>query len=123
MTAQTDLEEKIHRQAQQIRRMQVTLEEKNYALDMLHYVWCDGGCTSGVHRFDGAGPSAITDAVIDTAVASLQALLNDGTLPRHLQHDAIRYIGRLITWRAAYGYKEAVANIRSAARSVLAGEE
>ena len=28
------------------------LHRKNLELDALHFVWCDGGCPSGVHRFD-----------------------------------------------------------------------
>lgn len=106
MTQQTDLEGKIHEQARQIRYMQVALEEKNRMLDVLHMVWCDGGCKSGVHRYDGQGPAAVTDAVVDTAVTNLLAVLMDETLPAHLRHAAIRYVGRLITWRASWRYKE-----------------
>jgi len=28
-----------------------SLHEKNVALDAMHYVWCDGGCGGGTHRF------------------------------------------------------------------------
>jgi len=28
------------------------LHEKNLELDALHWVWCDGGCGGGVHRYD-----------------------------------------------------------------------
>jgi hypothetical protein len=27
------------------------LENKNLALDAMHFVWCDGGCSSGVDRW------------------------------------------------------------------------
>lgn len=33
-----------------------SLHEKNLSLDALHYVWCDGGCEGGVHRFTAQGP-------------------------------------------------------------------
>jgi hypothetical protein len=58
----------------QIRRMQVALEDRNRQLDALHWVWCDGGCQSGVHRFDGKGPEAITQEVVDTAVRNTERL-------------------------------------------------
>ena len=28
-----------------------SLHEKNLKLDAMHYVWCNGGCDSGVHRW------------------------------------------------------------------------
>lgn len=31
-----------------------TLARKNRELDALHYVWCDGGCNGGVHRWEDA---------------------------------------------------------------------
>lgn len=34
-----------------VRTQQVALERKNRELDALHYVWCDGGCPRGVHRW------------------------------------------------------------------------
>jgi hypothetical protein len=45
------LEERVHRQAQNIREMQRVLERKNRELDALHLVWCDGGCSGGMHRW------------------------------------------------------------------------
>jgi hypothetical protein len=35
--------------------------ERNVELEALHYVWCDGGCESGVHRLDGKGPGEISE--------------------------------------------------------------
>jgi hypothetical protein len=58
----------------QIRRMQVALEDRNRQLDAMHWVWCDGGCQSGVHRFDGKGPEAITQEVVDIAVRNTERL-------------------------------------------------
>ncbi|MAG67728.1 MAG: hypothetical protein CMK74_17995 [Pseudomonadales bacterium] len=40
---------------------------RNLELDALHYVWCSGGCTGGVHRFDGEGPRAVTLEVVEAA--------------------------------------------------------
>lgn len=39
--------------------------ERNRALDALHYVWCDGGCKGGVHRYCGS-PDDITEEVVQT---------------------------------------------------------
>lgn len=38
-------------QAAQITDLINVLARKNLDLDALSFVWCDGGCTSGVHRF------------------------------------------------------------------------
>lgn len=49
---------------------------RNVELDALHYVWCDGGCEGGVHRFDKLGSGAITEEIVATAeknVARLRA--------------------------------------------------
>ena len=41
------------------------LHRKNLELDALHFVWCDGGCASGVHRF-GEHP-ALTEEIVAEA--------------------------------------------------------
>lgn len=60
------------RQADQIRKLRKELtdalrnnRERNRELDALHYVWCDGGCTGGTHRFCGS-PSSITEDDVQT---------------------------------------------------------
>lgn len=44
-------EKRIQNQRAELRRFNECLREKNVALDALHYVWCDGGCRDGVHRW------------------------------------------------------------------------
>jgi len=46
-----NLKVKNRQQAREITLLAETLARKNLDLDALHFVWCDGGCTSGVHRF------------------------------------------------------------------------
>lgn len=46
-----ELRAKCKRQAEEIHYKNLSLHEKNLALDALHFVWCDGGCASGVHRY------------------------------------------------------------------------
>lgn len=60
------------------------LERKNRDLDSLHYVWCNGGCEGGVHRYDGKGPESVTEEIV------LQAVHN---------------VNRLITWYNSYEFK------------------
>ena len=36
---------------EELRRAQVALHEKNLALDAAYYVWCDGGCHTGILRW------------------------------------------------------------------------
>lgn len=42
---------KVKRHAAEITLLSRVLERKNRELDALHFVWCDGGCRSGVHRW------------------------------------------------------------------------
>jgi hypothetical protein len=68
---EADLREKLRRQAVQIRQMQIVLERKNRELDALHYVWCDGGCPRGVHRWAN---TLITREIVETAERNAQRL-------------------------------------------------
>ena len=48
-------------------------EERNRALDALHYVWCSGGCEGGVHRYGGT-PDDVTEEVVAEAERNTQRL-------------------------------------------------
>jgi len=64
-----ELIEEVKRLKQEVHRKNETLHEKNLELDALHYVWCNGYCCAGVHRY--------TDEIFDEAVvlqAEYQAL-------------------------------------------------
>jgi hypothetical protein len=65
------LEEKVRRQAHEIREMQLALERKNRELDALHYVWCDGGCERGIHRWSDA---LVTRDLVRTAERNTRRL-------------------------------------------------
>ena len=52
--------------------MQTQLERRNRELDALHYVWCDGGCRGGVHRFGEHPP--LTKELVEEAVRNTQRL-------------------------------------------------
>lgn len=45
------LKDKNRHQARQITLLQESLRARNLDLDAMHFVWCDGGCPGGVHRF------------------------------------------------------------------------
>ncbi|NBR67118.1 MAG: hypothetical protein EBT79_07570 [Actinobacteria bacterium] len=68
-------------QVQALRRevttMRESLEQKNRALDAMHYVWCTGGCARGQHRYCDAEA--------------------DGTLTRDAVTEAVRNALRLVT--------------------------
>lgn len=45
------LKSKNRLQARTITHLIAVLARKNKDLDALHFVWCDGGCPNGVHRY------------------------------------------------------------------------
>lgn len=49
----------------ELRIAQESLERKNRELDALHYVWCDGGCDGGVHRYGDHAP--LTEELVQRA--------------------------------------------------------
>ena len=54
-----------------VRHQQLVLERKNRELDALHYVWCDGGCPRGVHRWDDV---LITRELVEAAERNTRRL-------------------------------------------------
>lgn len=48
-------------QAAEVQHLNEVLRRKNIALDALHYVWCDGGCETGTHRYV---PGEITEEIV-----------------------------------------------------------
>lgn len=46
-----NLKERNRQQGRQITMLQDLLRKKNLELDALHFVWCDGACPQGIHRF------------------------------------------------------------------------
>lgn len=46
--------------------------DRNLELDALHYVWCDGGCEGGVHRFGEHPP--VTAELVATAIRNTERL-------------------------------------------------
>jgi hypothetical protein len=66
-----ELEERVSILEQRLARLQHELHwkneswaKKNRELDALHYVWCDGGCPRGVHRWQD---SPITGDIVKEA--------------------------------------------------------
>lgn len=47
---------------------------RNVALDALHFVWCDGGCETGVHRYEH--PGSLTQEIVDAAVRNTKRLVS-----------------------------------------------
>jgi len=57
----------------EVNEMRLSAERRNRDLDALHLVWCDGGCTGGVHRYCGK-PEDVTEAVVEAAEANTERL-------------------------------------------------
>lgn len=58
------LEGKLRTLKRQVTYLQQALHDRNLQLDAMHYVWCDGGCKAGTHRFT---PGPITEEVVAEA--------------------------------------------------------
>lgn len=56
----------------QLAMAQANNHKRNLELDALHYVWCDGGCPGGVHRWQENPP---TKEVIDAAINNTNRLI------------------------------------------------
>lgn len=55
----------------QVRMAQVAAERRNKEVDALHYVWCNGGCSGGVHRWSDA---RITAELVEIAERNTKRL-------------------------------------------------
>lgn len=53
--------------------MQEALHNKNLELDAMHYVWCDGGCYGGIHRWSHT-PGEISEELVSRAEANVKRL-------------------------------------------------
>lgn len=65
------LEGKLRTLKRQVGWLQQALRERNVSLDAMHYVWCDGGCKGGTHRFT---PGPITEEVVAEAERNTKRL-------------------------------------------------
>lgn len=65
------LEGKIRTLKRQVEHMQRALHERNVSLDAMHYVWCDGGCKGGTHRWT---PQNVTEDVVAEAERNTKRL-------------------------------------------------
>lgn len=68
------VQERAKNQAWEITKLKETVQARNKSLDAMHWVWCDGGCASGVHRFDEATSAVVTDEVVQIAVRNTERL-------------------------------------------------
>lgn len=66
-----ELEEKLSRCKRELTRLNQVLHDRNIALDALHYVWCNGGCQTGMHRF---GDGVLTEEILLQAEVSVKRM-------------------------------------------------
>jgi len=71
---------------ERISSLQRSLHEKNLALDALYYVWCDGGCQTGILRWQEEHDAPpVTEEIVQEAerqVARLRKWFNSGQTRR-----------------------------------------
>lgn len=60
------LRDKVKNQAREIAIMKAVAEKRNRDLDVMHFIWCNGGCVGGAHRFCGS-PDDVTEEVVALA--------------------------------------------------------
>jgi hypothetical protein len=68
---------KLKEENEELRRQLSIQRENNHTrnleLDALHYVWCDGGCKTGIHRWTD---QKITAELVETAVRNTTRLIH-----------------------------------------------
>jgi hypothetical protein len=67
-------QEIIHKQRRELAQLNEALRLKNRELDSMHYVWCDGGCGGGVHRFEPMNGVPLTEEIVKAAEANTRRL-------------------------------------------------
>lgn len=58
------LEKQLERLKKEVTNLQGALVDRNRQLDAMHWAWCSGGCTSGMHRWT---PTELTEELVATA--------------------------------------------------------
>lgn len=60
-----ELEQKIRAQKREITLKDETLRKRSISLDAMYWVWCDGGCGTGVNRYQTVSP--LTEEIVQMA--------------------------------------------------------
>jgi hypothetical protein len=66
------LQEQVEMLKRQIWVAQGNNERRNKELDALHYVWCNGGCEGGVHRWQ---EEEVSKELVETAIGHITRLV------------------------------------------------
>ena len=66
-----ELEQRIASQRHTLKWHNEALRRKNLELDAMHFVWCDGGCKTGVHRWTD---NTVSQEVVDEAKRQVKRL-------------------------------------------------
>ena len=69
------LQAQVKKLKQDVTQKREALERKNRELDALHYVWCDGGCEGGAHRYTTT-EGEVTETVVREAVRNTNRLVS-----------------------------------------------
>lgn len=68
-----DAQATIRRLREELTRAYTNNHARNVELDALHYVWCDGGCEDGIHRFSEHPP--LSREIVEAAIRNTERLV------------------------------------------------
>lgn len=65
---------KVRYQQHELQNLRESAKQKNLELDALHYVWCNGGCKGGVHRYKEMEGKPLTKEIVEAAEWSVKRM-------------------------------------------------
>jgi len=68
------LRHKIENLRREITIKDQSLAQKNLELDSMHYVWCSGGCSKGIHRYELNKHLELTEELIERAKSNIRRM-------------------------------------------------
>jgi len=67
-----ELEEQVATLKHELKYANANNRLRNLEMDALHYVWCNGGCPGGVHRWQ---EDSVTEEIVNLAVRNTDRLV------------------------------------------------
>lgn len=91
--------DEVERLKRELSMAQENNHARNVELDALHYVWCDGGCEGGIHRFGEHPP--LTAEIVAAAIRNAERLRR-WYVNRRGRQEAECGASRDIAWNTSY---------------------
>lgn len=70
-----ELQKRVESQRKELSHVNEQNRRRTLELDALHFVWCDGGCEGGVHRWQEEGPEGLTEEIVKEAEHNTKRLV------------------------------------------------